>query len=996
MTTTSNRAASYGRAPVRAPAREADRDRGSFQTITDALEQAVGPGRPSGAWTRYCCPAHEGDGKGHRPSLGVKYSANEGRTVVRCFAGCDNEQVLATIGLGVADMFDRRPERAGRGYTPPTRARKVTQADRAIDAAGLPLSRPKPDLGQQVSPWRQTAVYGYQREDGTAVGEVIRQEAKFDGGRDKRFHQRARTENGWADTGFAKVPFRLPAVLDAIAEGRTVYVCEGEKDVLAAESAGLVATTNAGGASSWTPEHAAWLRGAATVVILADRDAPGYRRAERVMDSLSGLVGRVRVLQAATGKDLHDHLQAGHEIGDLDPIPHLDPLTPTGPAPTAQSLAAETDPVSAAPSAHQKEEPMSLAYGASEHAPVHHDDTVDHVSQGWAAFSKLLMGYLIMAARRHLEAARAASEKRAAESEAERAAVEAEKAAEKAAVEARLQKLRTADLNKVSRDQIAKAVADAAAWSPDSEVAAKALVTLSTHVQGRFGVKVDPITGEVATEAPAPELAKVLAGAEADRATGERLQTAQDRMVSLVAAEAHLDESVKTTLYAEIERWRADPTTARLGELTKKLTDAKVGEQARGQIRFVASYLGTPGQEPASHELGDVRTVMATAELRKLDAPLVDLGEEAKPRVDKLLAAYQDRLKVGMSTTSVRERLDAELAVLTPEDEALARARGNAIRRDPAERFKPMWPDHVDRDELATTVRMYATLSEQSEITAVKANGLDDVTAAAMRKQAQAHETTITRAITHGKGLHQLERDQLTAILRDIDAGKKVVPELLFADDRSAAAVDTDRAVAIAHTAGHATRHKVEEILDTNTVGRGVARRTRDELSRVMDAQSALAAGRVSLGDYERTEVDWRYISRLAAAGVSEPLRGQVRAHLDLAAGQAASIGKQAHRIADAWDERRDAVAAARTPEKPGFDSPQRREEKEAGLAAAGLDADQIAQHMAASAGSATPLSRAVKNAPGKSGKSRSTAPGAGVRRAYNRGKGRGEPGLGR
>ena len=62
---------------------------------------------------------------------------------------------------------------------------------------------------------------------------------------------------------------------------------------------GVPATCNAAGAGKWKPEHARWLEGARRVVIIADRDAPGFRHAEKVADSLAGLVGEVRVVAAA-------------------------------------------------------------------------------------------------------------------------------------------------------------------------------------------------------------------------------------------------------------------------------------------------------------------------------------------------------------------------------------------------------------------------------------------------------------------------------------------------------------------------------------------------------------------------------------------------------------------------------------------------------------------------------------------------------------------------
>ncbi|MBF6138278.1 toprim domain-containing protein [Nocardia otitidiscaviarum] len=990
------------RAPARTRARARDQQtqaRGSWETITTALEQAVGPGRPAGAWTRYCCPAHEADGRHHRPSLGVKYDDTAQRTVVRCFAGCDNELVLDKLGLAVRDMFDRRPDPTTRGRAPRARARRVTAADRAIDAAGLPLSKPKPDLGKQVSPWTTTATYPYAREDGTVAGEVVRHEARFTGGRDKRFHQRAwNPESGWADTGFDPIPFQLPRVLEAVREGRTVYICEGEKDVLAAESANLVATTNAGGAGAWKPEHAAWLRGARTVVIVADRDAPGYRRAEKVAASLSGLVERVRVVQAATGKDLHDHLAAGHEVGELEPIPHLDPLTPTphAAAPAPSIPAAETTTVSAVPSVSPKGPSVSQT-GFFAETPAQHSDEVDRISGQWAIFMRLLMMQMIEKVRRQIEANRDAAQQRENQAEEERQAAQAQLAADRAAAEARLQKLRERGFDTADRDQIARAVADAAGWIEDSEIAQKALAELRTHVQDRYGVRLDAATGQVVTEQEvSPELSATLAGLDADRAAGARLRTAQDRMVTLVAGE-DLDQSVKEELYADIEQWRTNPTTTSLQALTKKLADKGVGEPVRTRVRFVATYLGVPGLEVTPGEAPVLpMAVSPTTELRKMGGPLVDPGEEAKPRVDRLMEAYQDRLRVGMSTVSVRERLATELAVLTPEDRELARARGNAIRSNPAGEFARLWPDHVDRDELAATVRTYATMAPQAEAAAVRAGSLDDVTATKMRTYAAQHKAAITKAIKDAPNLHPLEKDQLRAVLRDVEAGGHRTPEMLFVDDRSAAALDADRATRIAHDTAHAHRRQVEQLLDTNAVPRGTARRTREDLTRVMDGQAALASGRASLGDYEQTGVRDRFLTALGAAGVGEPMRNRVAAHLDLAASEAASVGKQSHRIADRWAERREEVAAARAPEKPAYDSPEYRADREAALAAAGLDPDQIAQHMAAAAGHAKPAAAAVRHTPGKGRPARSTEPGAGMRRINHRGKGRGDQDQGR
>ncbi|MEV6562934.1 toprim domain-containing protein [Nocardia sp. NPDC051756] len=963
---------------------------GSWDKITGALELAVGPGRPAGSWTKYRCPSHEADGRHHTPSLGIKYDVRQQRTVVKCFGPpCDDVAVLASLGLEVRDMFDRAPERGrdGRRSVQRSRPREISRADRAIDAAGLPLTKPRKDLGRQLSPWKQVTSYPYARADGTVAGEVIRKEATFERGRDKKFSQRRWTDNGWEAEGFEPIPFQLPRVLDAIDAGGLIAVCEGEKDVLSAEAAGLTATCNAGGAGAWKPEHAQWLKGARLVVIVADLDAPGFRRAEKVANSLTGLVERVRIVAAATGKDLTDHLQAGHEISDLRPVPHLDPYTPGAPAPPTPSA------TGAAPATNPGTEPLAGDPSMPDYmlAPSLHDgpaDTtpdIDHMGNHWSRFMQLLMGQMLAYAQKAALARKAAAETLAAQSREQQRADAERLAAEQHAIETRLEKMRKAGWDNATRSQIAAAVRDSATWAADSQVAKNALDELTGHVHTRWGLRLDQTSGEVHAEVP-PQLADALAAAETERAASWRLRTATNRMVEAVAGHPALDESTRQGLFAEIEAWRANPTGKQLSTLTQKLTDNKVDERTRTRIRFIAGYLGPDVTLPLD-QLGTVAAVAPTAELRRMPEPLVDPGEEVKPRVDQLLVKYQDRLRHGVDTTTIREQLAAAVAVMTPEDQQQARDRGRAIRDNPAAVTKPLWPEHVDRDELAGAVRTYAALAPQAERQAVAADDLDAVTAAQLREHAAKHRRTIDHALKNGKGLHDLERDQIKAVLDDVDAGVQVVPELLFADDRSAAALDADRADGIAATTSQIHRRQLTELL-TGTVPPEVVRRNEDEITRVFHAQTQLAGGRWNLGEYEQRGVEARLDTALTGAGVPEPVRNRVRHHLDYAAGECAIAGKQALRIADRWTERTDAVAASRAPAPPSYDSPERREQMAEGLADAGLTPDQVAQRMAADATRAHPPATAVAEKPGRNGSQRSTSPGSGVHRINHRGRG--------
>lgn len=126
----------------------------------------------------------------------------------------------------------------------------------------------------------------------------------------------------WSIKGVQRTLYRLPEVLAAVAEGRTVYICEGEKDVEAARSIGLVATCNAMGADNgtgnkWLPEFGKIFSGA-NVVVVPDQDEPGIRHAEWVISTLQGVARNVRVVNPAAGKDLADWIAVGATVADIE------------------------------------------------------------------------------------------------------------------------------------------------------------------------------------------------------------------------------------------------------------------------------------------------------------------------------------------------------------------------------------------------------------------------------------------------------------------------------------------------------------------------------------------------------------------------------------------------------------------------------------------------------------------------------------------------------
>lgn len=236
------------------------------------------------------CPVHA-DAK---PSLKVGRGTDQ-PVMVKCFANCATEDVLAAIGLTMADICAPREKRDD------------------PDAVWTPR-------GDAL------AVYDYFDEDGKLLFQVCRAPGK-------QFPQRVPdpgSPTGWrwrlGDT--RRVLYRLPRLRPAIDAGEIIWVVEGEKDVHAVERAGAVATCNPGGAGKWRDEYSETLRDA-IVIIVADGDKPGRAHAHQVARALDGIAAAVEIREAAEGKDISDHLAAGRGLSETVLTAEVTPEVPS-------------------------------------------------------------------------------------------------------------------------------------------------------------------------------------------------------------------------------------------------------------------------------------------------------------------------------------------------------------------------------------------------------------------------------------------------------------------------------------------------------------------------------------------------------------------------------------------------------------------------------------------------------------------------------------------
>jgi AAA domain len=137
------------------------------------------------------------------------------------------------------------------------------------------------------------ARYDYEDVDGNPVLRVLRYEPK-------RFSQAHWEAGAWVKGGIPdeqQVPYHLAELLEGIASGYLVYLCEGEKDADALRAIGMVATTNAGGAGHWLPSLDRWFAGAVKVILVEHNDAAGQLRTQEIGKTLRPVVGALEIMR---------------------------------------------------------------------------------------------------------------------------------------------------------------------------------------------------------------------------------------------------------------------------------------------------------------------------------------------------------------------------------------------------------------------------------------------------------------------------------------------------------------------------------------------------------------------------------------------------------------------------------------------------------------------------------------------------------------------------
>ena len=256
--------------------------------VLGRLDEVTESGKRKGmeCWTALC-PAH-GD---RNPSLSISYTS-DGVILLHCFAGCTFEEIVAALNMQPRYFFPGKPiPKSMTGSRRPQYFRKG---------------------GEQVP---ITNHYDYNDAEGNYLYTIARTSDKQFPAYQLRDGKRALWKRG--DPEF----YRLPEVIAAIRDGKTIYFVEGEKDAENLEALGLTATTKPGGANSkrWPKKPCTKFKGA-SVVFLPDNDEPGYSYAQAGAGRLVNCAAQVKVVPLPglpTGGDISDWLENGGTLEEL-------------------------------------------------------------------------------------------------------------------------------------------------------------------------------------------------------------------------------------------------------------------------------------------------------------------------------------------------------------------------------------------------------------------------------------------------------------------------------------------------------------------------------------------------------------------------------------------------------------------------------------------------------------------------------------------------------
>jgi hypothetical protein len=256
-------------------------------------------------------------------ALVFMYGAERGRVNVHCHAGCEFEHILDILGLTKTDLYDEPLRRDDFDVRVPKPRKHAPPKPEPVVFDPAPAGWRPPEDGWMPRSCGhcKSDEYLYTDEQDRVLYAAARCPEKCirfwrpdpDARAFRHWSLDEQDKRGNVIARTRRVPFRLPQLIKAVADERIVWICEGEKDVLAVAARPGCAATNSKG---WRPEFAQFFTGA-DVCIAADRDRAGRTIAENLVKALMPVARSIEVVQAAWGNDCSDHFAAGGHTGNF-------------------------------------------------------------------------------------------------------------------------------------------------------------------------------------------------------------------------------------------------------------------------------------------------------------------------------------------------------------------------------------------------------------------------------------------------------------------------------------------------------------------------------------------------------------------------------------------------------------------------------------------------------------------------------------------------------
>ena len=321
-----------------------------LKQLLTMLQSVSGP-NSSGEYTAKC-PAHQD--RTASLTATVKQSPKDGKEKIYlcCHAGCSGADIMAALGISAKDLIvdlpaadpkDSRGAERSRFVSTKKKESKTGQGTesaaknsqgKSTEVVGGVTVHTVPAAAEEkkdelIPDWdHPDRVYSYTDDEGQELFQVVRLHYK-DGKPGKTFRQRVHdpknpkaNKQGYVNSVPAEIRdttlYRLPEVIQAIADGKAVYVVEGEKDADTLARLGFTATCNPGGAGKWREGYSRRLQGA-DVIILPDCDTKenkytGQEHALDVAIKLRNYAKRVRLVDI---KEACPELPPKGDISDM-------------------------------------------------------------------------------------------------------------------------------------------------------------------------------------------------------------------------------------------------------------------------------------------------------------------------------------------------------------------------------------------------------------------------------------------------------------------------------------------------------------------------------------------------------------------------------------------------------------------------------------------------------------------------------------------------------